>query len=603
MPAAKPVVFLVDVDNTLLDNDRVQVDLKEHLVENFGVACRDRYWAILEQLLVELGYRDYLGALQRYRVEHPQDIGLLSMSSWMVDYPFAERLFPAALTVLERLRGFGDTVVLSDGDVVFQPRKVERAGIAEAVGGNVLIYIHKEQELEDVARRYPARHYVLVDDKPRILSSVKGVWGSRVTTVFVRQGQYAHDAAAVAAAPRPDVTVEHIRDLLGYDVSALLEGGRSMGAVSAGTLTRGDTMKATTTLHELGQSLWLDNITRSLLSSGTLRRYIGELSVTGLTSNPTIFDHAISKSADYDTAIQAKISEGKSGEGLFFELAIEDLRQAADLFRGVHERTDGVDGWVSLEVSPKLAYDTASTLAAAKELHARAARKNLLIKIPGTPEGLPAIEEAIFAGIPVNVTLLFSREHYVAAADAYMRGIERRIAAGLSVNVGSVASVFISRWDAAVAGKVPEPLKNQLGLAIALRTYVAYRQMLDSPRWQRAYNAGARPQRLLWASTGTKDPKASDILYVKGLAAPFTVNTMPEGTLKAFADHGEVGDAVPADGGDCEAVLGQFAQAGVDVQKLAATLQDEGAKAFVASWTELMAVIESKSASMEKKAS
>ncbi len=362
-------------------------------------------------------------------------------------------------------------------------------------------------------------------------------------------------------------------------------------------------MKATKKLHELGQSIWLDNITRSLLASGTLRRYIEELSVTGPTSNPTIFDHAISKSADYDTAIQTKVSEGKSGEGLFFELAIEDLRQAADLFRGVHERTDGVDGWVSLEVSPRLAYDTASTLAAAKELHARAARKNLLIKIPGTPQGLPAIEEAILAGIPVNVTLLFSREHYVAAADAYMRGIERRIAAGLSANVASVASVFISRWDAAVAGKVPEPLKNQLGLAIALRTYVAYRQVLDSPRWQRAYNAGARPQRLLWASTGTKDPKASDILYVKGLAAPFTVNTMPEGTLKAFADHGELGAAVPADGGDCEALLGRFAQAGVEVQKLAATLQDEGANAFVASWTELMAVIESKSASMEKKAS
>jgi transaldolase len=362
-------------------------------------------------------------------------------------------------------------------------------------------------------------------------------------------------------------------------------------------------MKATKGLHDLGQSIWLDNITRSLLTSGTLRRYIEELSVTGLTSNPTIFDHAISKSADYDTAIQAKIGEGKVGEGLFFELAIEDLRQAADLFRGVHERTDGVDGWVSLEVSPQLAHDTASTLAAARELHARAARKNLLIKIPGTPEGLPAIEEAIFAGIPVNVTLLFSREHYLAAADAYMRGIERRIAAGLPANVGSVASVFISRWDAAVATQVPEPLKNHLGLAIALRTYVAYREMLNSPRWQRASNAGARPQRLLWASTGTKDPQASDILYVKGLAAPFTVNTMPEATLNAFADHGEVGPPLPADGGDCEAVLGQFARAGVDVQKLAATLQDEGAKAFVASWTELMAVIESKSASIQKKAS
>lgn len=362
-------------------------------------------------------------------------------------------------------------------------------------------------------------------------------------------------------------------------------------------------MKATQILHDLGQSIWLDNITRNLLTSGTLRRYIAELSVTGLTSNPTIFDHAISKSADYDAAIQKKMGEGKSGEGLFFELAIEDLGQAADLFRPIHERTSRVDGWVSLEVSPELAYDTASTLAAAKELHARAGRPNLLIKIPGTPEGLPAVEEAIFAGIPVNVTLLFSREHYVAAAEAFLKGIERRIAAGLDPNVGSVASVFISRWDAAVMGKVPEALKNQLGIAIAKRTYRAYHRLLDTPRWQKAYNAGARPQRLLWASTGTKDPHASDVLYIKALAAPFTVNTMPEGTLKALADHGDVGAILPPDGGDCEAVLTQFEKAGVDVNKLAAQLQDEGAKSFVASWKELMACIESKSAAIKKKAS
>ncbi|MGO8969406.1 MAG: transaldolase [Myxococcaceae bacterium] len=362
-------------------------------------------------------------------------------------------------------------------------------------------------------------------------------------------------------------------------------------------------MRATKILHDLGQSIWLDNITRSLLTSGTLRRYIDELSVTGLTSNPTIFDHAISKSADYDSAIAKKIGEGKAGEDLFFDLAIEDLRLAADLFRPIHDQTDGVDGWVSLEVSPKLAYDTASTLAAAKALHARASRSNLLIKIPGTKQGLPAIEEAIFAGIPVNVTLLFSREQYLAAAEAYLRGVERRIEAGLKPDVGSVASVFISRWDSAVTGKVPEALKNQLGIAIAKRTYAAYRKLLDTPRWQRVYNAGARPQRLLWASTGTKDPHASDVLYIKGLAAPFTVNTMPEGTLKALADHGEVAGLLPTDGGDCEAVLGQFAGAGVDVEILAAKLQVEGAQAFVASWTELMACIESKSASIQKKAS
>jgi transaldolase len=359
-------------------------------------------------------------------------------------------------------------------------------------------------------------------------------------------------------------------------------------------------MKATQLLHNLGQSIWLDNITRDLLTSGTLKRYIDELSVTGLTSNPTIFDHAIKNSSAYDAAIRENLAKGKSGEALFFDLALEDLTKAADLFRPIYDRTNGVDGWVSLEVSPLLAYDTASTLAAAKELHARAGRPNLLIKIPGTKEGLPAIEEAIFAGVPVNVTLLFSREHYVAAAEAFLRGIERRIDAGLKPDVGSVASVFISRWDAAVASKVPATLTNKLGIAIANRTYKAARDLLGSPRWQRIYNAGSRPQRLLWASTGTKDPKASDVLYIKALAAPFTVNTMPEGTLKALADHGELSEIMSADGGACEAVLDQFAKAGIDVYTLAAKLQEEGAKSFVDSWKDLMGVIDSKCAAMQK---
>ena len=359
-------------------------------------------------------------------------------------------------------------------------------------------------------------------------------------------------------------------------------------------------MRATELLHNLGQSLWLDNITRDLLDGGTLQRYIDELSVTGLTSNPTIFDHAIKNSTAYDAAIREKLAKGKAGEALFFELALDDLTRAADMFRPIHDRTNTVDGWVSLEVSPLLAHDTASTLAAAKDLSARAGRPNLFIKIPGTKEGLPAIEEAIFAGVPINVTLLFSREQYVAAAEAFLRGIERRIDAGLNPNVGSVASVFISRWDAAVANKVPEALRNQLGIAIAKRTYKAARLLLTSPRWQRVYNLGARPQRLLWASTGTKDPNASDILYVKALAAPFTVNTMPEGTLKALADHGQLSEILPADGGDCEEVLTQFAKAGVDVVALAAQLQDEGAKSFVTSWNELMAVIASKSAALKK---
>lgn len=361
-------------------------------------------------------------------------------------------------------------------------------------------------------------------------------------------------------------------------------------------------MKATQLLHDSGQSLWLDNITRDLLNNGTLKRYIGGLSVTGLTSNPTIFDHAIKNSSAYDNTILDGLEDSKSGEDLFFQLALEDITRAADLFRPIYDRTNGVDGWVSLEVSPLLAHNTATTLAEAKELFSRAQRPNLFIKIPGTQEGLPAIEEAIFAGVPINVTLLFSREHYLAAAEAHLRGIERRITAGLNPRVGSVASVFVSRWDAAVAGKVPASLNNQLGIAIARRTYQAYLGLLSSPRWQRACNEGAVPQRLLWASTGVKDPKASDTLYVTNLSAPFTVNTMPEATLKAFADHGEVGSPMPKGGGDCEAVLKKFGQSGINIDALAAQLQDEGAKSFVKSWNDLLQVIDSKGAVLQKAA-
>ena len=359
-------------------------------------------------------------------------------------------------------------------------------------------------------------------------------------------------------------------------------------------------MKPTTTLHDLGQSLWLDNITRELMSSGTLQRYIDELSVTGLTSNPTIFDHAIRNSATYDADISEGWSSAKSAEDLFFDLALADLTRAAELFQPIFARTDGVDGWVSLEVSPLLAHDTERTLAAARDLHRRGGKPNLFIKIPGTPEGLPAIEAAIFAGVPVNVTLLFSREHYVAAAEAYLRGVERRIEAGLNPAVASVASLFVSRWDVAISGKVPGELTNRLGIAIAQRAYNAYRELLDSARFQRAANAGARAQRFLFASTGTKDPNASDTLYVKALAAPFTVNTMPEGTLKAFADHGAVGEILAPDGGDCETVLADFARAGIDIDALAARLQDEGAASFVKSWNDLIACIESKSAAIRK---
>ena len=361
-------------------------------------------------------------------------------------------------------------------------------------------------------------------------------------------------------------------------------------------------MKATQQLHNLGQSLWLDNITRDLLNNGTLERYIAELAITGLTSNPTIFDHAIKNSSSYDRAIRDYASKGKSGEELFFELALEDLTRAADLFQPVHDRTNGLDGWVSLEVSPLLAHNTASTLAEAKQLFARANRPNLLIKIPGTKEGLPATEEAIFAGIPVNVTLLFSPEQYRAVAEAYIRGIERRIQAGLNPRVGSVASVFVSRWDTAVAGKVPPELTNRLGIAIARGTYQDYVKLLGSSKWQRAFNEGAIPQRLLFASTGTKDPKASDTLYVESLAVPLTVNTMPEATLQALADHGKV-DALPAkEMNDTARTLDDFVKAGVNLSALGAQLQEEGATSFVKSWNDLLNVISSKTASLQQAA-
>ena len=356
-------------------------------------------------------------------------------------------------------------------------------------------------------------------------------------------------------------------------------------------------MKATEILHERGQSLWLDNITRALLDDGTLQRYINSYSVTGLTSNPSIFDKAIG-SGYYDEAIREKAGQGLSYEDLFFELAIEDLRRAADLFLPVHERTDRVDGWVSLEVSPKLAYDTANTVEAAQALHEKAGRRNLFIKIPGTNEGLPAITAAIAAGVPVNVTLLFSADQYVAAAEAYLAGVERRIAEGLDPAVGSVASVFMSRWDVAVAKQVPPDMRDRLALAVGLDVYRAYRRLMSSDRVQRVENSGGRVQRLLWASTSTKDPLAPDTLYVQGLAAPFTVNTIPTETLEAFYDHGEVGEALPADGGDADEVLKEFANSGVDTGALAAQLQQEGAKSFVNAWDDLVDRIKAQSAAV-----
>jgi transaldolase len=357
-------------------------------------------------------------------------------------------------------------------------------------------------------------------------------------------------------------------------------------------------MNPTAQLHATGQSLWLDNISRNLLDSGTLERYIRDFSVTGLTSNPSIFEAAFKGSSDYDTSIREKTATGLRGDDLFFRIALEDLRRATDSFKHVFAASNGTDGFVSLEVSPLLAYDSAQTIAQAKKLFAQANRENLFIKIPGTPEGLPAIEEAIFAGVPVNVTLLFSREQYLACAEAYLRGLERRLEAGLNVRVASVASVFVSRWDRAVVDKVPATMHNQLGLAVMRQTYKAYCDLLEGPRWQALEVRGARPQRLLWASTGTKDPNALDTMYIAPLAAPLTVNTMPEATLLAFADHGTVGEFMARDGGDAETVLESFTKAGINLEALAAQLQADGAETFVKSWHNLLAVLESKSAAL-----
>ncbi len=350
-------------------------------------------------------------------------------------------------------------------------------------------------------------------------------------------------------------------------------------------------------LHDLGQSLWLDNISREIMMNGTLARYISDLSVTGLTSNPTIFEHAIGNGSYYDETISDLAHGGLSGEEIFFALALQDLTQAADLFRPVFEATGGVDGWVSLEVSPLLADHTAKTIQAAARQHAAAGRPNLFIKIPGTQAGIQAIEDSIFAGIPINVTLLFSREHYLAAAEAYLRGIERRIAAGLDPKVESVASLFVSRWDAALREGI-SPAHNRLGIAIAMRTYKAYRDLLASTRWQKLVQAGAHPQRLLWASTGTKDPAAPDTLYIEALAAPDTIDTIPEKTLHAFADHGKVGAVLPIDGGNAEAVLEEFRREGVDTEAIAARLQREGADAFSKSWSALLARIREKNSQL-----
>jgi transaldolase len=353
-------------------------------------------------------------------------------------------------------------------------------------------------------------------------------------------------------------------------------------------------MKPTQELHELGQSLWLDNITRTMLDDGTEQGYIDEYNVTGQTSNPTIFDKAIGSGDAYDEQIAELREKGLDGEELFFELALADVRRAARMFQQIYKDTDRMDGWVSLEVSPTLAYDTQGSIQQAADLHGRAEENNF-IKIPGTPEGLPAIEESIFAGVPINVTLLMNSEQTIAAAQAYMKGIERRIEADLDPDVPSVLSIFISRSDVAVHDQVPDDLKNTLGVAVGQVTYRDWRRLFESDRWKGLADQGARLQRLLFASTGTKDPEASDTLYIEAFAAPDTINTMPDKTLKAFADHGKIGDPLPEDGGDAEEVLKAHRDAGIDTDALGLRLQKEGAEAFVKSWNELLDTIKSES--------
>ena len=601
IPAA--TVFLFDVDNTLLDNDRFAADLSARLAHDFGAAGHDRYWALYAKLRDQLGYADYLATLQAFRVGRDDDPQLLLMSAFLLEYPFAQRLYPRALEALAHLGTLGLPAVLTDGEAVFQPRKVQRSGIWDAVAGRVLITLHKQRQLDRVQRRFPARHYVMIDDKPQLLAAMKRVLAERLTTVFVRQGHYATQSDPLAIDPAPDLGIERIGDLCGLALVDFHPATASR-AIHADRRTApeatlpGAAMKSTRQLHDLGQSLWLDNITRELLDGGTLRRYIEDFSITGLTSNPSIFDGAIGGGDRYDACIREKAEAGQSGEALFIELALEDLRRAADLLRPVFDASDRLDGWVSMEVSPLLASDTQGSIDAARRIHGQADRPNLLVKIPGTPEGIAAIEESIFNGIPINVTLLFSREQYLAAAGAYLRGIERRLEAGRDPRVGSVASLFISRWDVAVKDKVPVALRNQLGIAIGGRVYRAYRELLASPRWRKLADAGAQPQRLLWASTGTKDPDASDTLYIEALAAPDTIDTIPEKTLLAFAEHGVLKGAMADDGVQAEAMLARFTQAGVDLDVLALQLQHEGAQAFVKSWQQLLQRIADKSAAL-----
>ena len=580
-----PLVFLIDVDNTLLDNDGFAADLSACLLRCFGNRGQQRYWALYAQRRLALGYADYLGTLQVFGDELDEDPRLLEVSRFLMEYPFAERLYLNAMPVVAYLTQLGMPVVLSDGDLIFQPHKIRSAGLWDALAGRVMISRHKEQQIATVLQRYPAEHYVMIEDKPQLLAAMKNLLGERLTTIFVRQGHYAAASTEQLIEPSPDWVITDIAELLHFKSSDFLGcstspaiNGEAEHTLPVPVLSR------TQQLCELGQRLWLDHISRKMLDDGTLSQLISQHSITGLTSNPTLFEQAIGGSDAYDQAIRQKAAAGSQGECLFLELALEDLRRAADLLRVHFDASDWLDGWVSMEISPLLAHDSAASIAAAEQIYAQADRPNLMVKIPGTPQSLAAIEQAIFAGIPVNVTLLFSCAHYLAAAEAYLRGLERRLEAGLDLQVASVASLFISRWDRAANPLLPAALQHRLGIGIGQRSYRAYRDLLASPRWQRLANAGARPQRLLWASTGSKDEHTRDTLYVEALAAPDTINTLPKNTLLAFEDHGQLQGVMARDGGDC-----------VNIDALALQLQSEGQQAFVDSWQKLLRHITEKS--------
>jgi transaldolase len=352
-------------------------------------------------------------------------------------------------------------------------------------------------------------------------------------------------------------------------------------------------------LHEAGQSLWLDSINRAMLGSGDLARYVDQLAVTGLTSNPTILGHAMAASHDYEGSLRALLAQGVSGpQDLVYAAAFEDLGQAANLFRPAWQASGGEDGYVSVEVPPDLAYDAPATVALARHLHAMAGFPNLLVKVPGTPQGLTVLEELVDAGIGVNVTLLFSDTHYLRTAEAYMRALERRLARGEDLAVPSVASVFVSRWDKAADSLLPKPLHGRLGVAMAQKVYSSYQSLLASDRWRDLEAGGARPQRVLWASTSAKDPALPDTYYVEKLASPGTINTMPEKTLIAFADHGTVGEMLRDDYASGEETVAEVAAKGVDVDALGESLQRQGARAFSADWSALLDAIAAKASSI-----